>query len=107
MPKPGIANLAKWAEKTSLAVRRICRSKKAPCVGFALVFFDPFAREEERWSFSVQLAFDPNTGIDEKSRRELEKTMQYLARGVATIMGGDLGQEMHDLEDYTVEGRWH
>jgi hypothetical protein len=48
--KPGMMDLSKWIEKTAQAVRRICRKKQAPCVGFSLVFFDPMAMPEKQWS---------------------------------------------------------
>lgn len=102
--KLGILNLERWAEKTAGAVRHVCLTKKAPCVGFALVFFDPLADEEERWNFSVELAYDPHDPPDEDSQKRLEQAFEYLSEGIKRIMSGDFEE---DLRDYEIHGRLH
>lgn len=81
--------LTKWIEKTAQAVRRICSKKEAPCVGFSLVFYDPFAKEEERWNYVIELAFDPTNPPDAEEKERIEKCFEYISEGIKRIYGGD------------------
>lgn len=101
----GITNLTKWAEKSAEAVRRRCLHKQSPCVGFGLAFFDPLADENERWSFTIDLAFDPHNPPPEDEIKQLEQALEYIARGVAHIMGGK--HEDINLDDLIVHGQLH
>ena len=103
--KPGIADLGKWTEKTAGAVRRICSNKEAPCVGFGLAFFDPMEPGEEKWNFVIELAFDPHNPPPEEEQKEVQKALEFIARGVAHIMGGE--QRDIDLEELIVHGKLH
>jgi len=101
--KMGIMNLKKWAAKSAQAVERICLSKEAPCVGFSLVFFDPLAPEDERWSYKIELAYDPHNPPEEEERKRVVKAFEFISEGVRRIMGGDYET---DIEDYVIrEGR--
>ena len=102
--KPGIMNLTKWTEKTAQAVRHICLKKKAPCVGFCLVFFDPMAAPEERWNYVIELAFDAANPPTEEEQKQVRRVFEFLSEGIKRIVGGKPGQE--DLEDFTKEVRW-
>ena len=103
--KPGMINLSKWAAKTVGAVERICLKKEALCVGFSLVFFDPLAADEERWSCVIELAFDPNNPPREEQREQLQQAFEYISEGVRRIM--DWVPEAGDLEDYSREVLCH
>jgi hypothetical protein len=94
--KPGIASLEKWAEKTAQAVRRICGKKQAPCVGFSLVFFDPFANDEERWNYVIELAFDPHNPPSAEERENLQRAFEFISDGIRRIYGDDAGIEAAD-----------
>ena len=102
--KPGIMNLNKWAQKTALAVERICQSKQAPCVGFCLVFFDPTAEPEKRWNFTIELAHDPHNPPTDEEKKELDQALEFVSEGIKRIMGGDF---VDDLRDYEIHGRFH
>jgi len=103
--KPAITNLTKWANKAAEAVRNQCMLKEAPCVGFGLAFFDPMAPEDARWNFTIQLAFDPHNPPPEEERKQLEEALEYIARGVAHIMGGK--HQDINLDDLIVHGELH
>ncbi len=103
--KPGMMSISKWGEKTAQAVRRICGKKKALCVGFSLVFFDPTAEPDERWNYVIELAYDPNNPPAEEERKRLEKAFEFISEGVRRIMIGEAPKE--DIEAYTREVRWH
>lgn len=97
-------NLNKWAAKTALAVERICLSKEAPCVGFSLIFFDPIADEDERWNFTIELAYDPHNPPEEEEQKRVLKSFEFISEGVRKIMGGDFEV---DLENYIVRKDLH
>jgi len=80
-------DLAKWIEKTAQAVRRICTNKQAPCVGFSLVFFDPFASDEERWNYVIELAFDPHNPPEAEEKERIEKAFEFISEGIKRIYG--------------------
>ena len=104
--KTEISNLNKWTEKTAQAVRRICSKKQAPCVGFSLIFFDPFSRPEEQWNYVIELAFDPHNPPSEKEQEQLRHAFEFISEGVRRIMGGaETG--MDDFNDNTREVRLH
>ena len=103
--KPGMMNLARWSEKTAQAVRRICGKKHAPCVGFSLVFFDPWAEPEERWNYVIELAFDPHNPPSEEEREQLQQAFEFISEGIRRIMGGV--EKKDCIEDYTREVPWH
>jgi len=103
--KSGMMNLTKWAEKTAQAVRKICLSKKAPCVAFSLVFFDPMAPEEKRWNFVIELGYDPHNPPSDEERKQLEQAFEFINEGIKRIMGGE---ELEDnFKDYIAHGRFH
>jgi len=103
--KPGIMDLSKWVEKTAQAVRHICSKKKAPCVGFSLIFFDPVAKPEERWNYVIELAFDPNNPPSQEERKQLQNAFEFISEGVRRIMDDEAGCD--NIEDYTREVSWH
>lgn len=97
-------DMGKWAAKTARAVERICIGKDAPCVGFSLVFFDPTAKEEERWNYVIELAYDPHNPPEAGEQERVRKAFELVSEGVRRIMGGDFED---DPEDYTVRGDLH
>lgn len=105
--KKGIANLGKWTEKTAQAVRRICKSKNAPCVGFGLVFFEPEAKDDKKWNFVIELAFDPNNKLDKQTRIDLENAFSFISEGIKRIMSGvELENEL-DARDFSARKDLH
>ena len=103
--KPGIMNISKWGEKTAQAVRRICGKKRAPCVGFSLVFFDPMAEADARWNYVIELAYDPKNPPTEEERERLEHAFEFISEGIRRIMNGEAVED--DTEPYPREVRWH
>ena len=103
--KPGIMNLSKWVEKTAQAVRHICINKKAPCVGFSLIFFDPMAEPEKRWNYVIELAYDPNNPPTQEERKQLQKVFEFISEGVRRIMSGEDSEE--HFKDCGQAVRWH
>ena len=103
--KPGIMNLNKWTEKTAQAVRHICLKKKAPCVGFCLVFFDPMAEPEERWNYVIELAFDPDNPPTEEEQKQVQHVFEFVSKGIKHIMAHEDGYE--ELKDLTKDLSWH
>jgi len=97
-------NLNKWASKTAQAVESICLSKKAPCVGFCLVFFNPLNEAEERWNYVVELAHDPHDPPQEEEKQKVTQLFEIVAEAIRRVMGGDFED---DLKDYEVHGRFH
>ena len=103
--KPGIMDLSKWVEKTAQAVRHICSRKQAPCVGFSLVFFDPLAEPDERWSYVIELAYDPNNPPSQEERKRLERAFEFISEGLCRIMSEETNEE--DFEDCSRVAQWH
>ena len=82
----GIASLSTWTEKTVGCVRSACAKRESPCVAMCLVFYDPFAKEDERWEFSINLAMDPHSILEKKDRECLVTALEYVAAGIKKIM---------------------
>ena len=102
--KPGIMNLNKWTEKTAQAVKHVCSKKQAPCVGFSLVFFVPMAPEDEQWSYTIELAFDPNNPPSEEEQKQVQEMFEFINEGVRQILGGE---KKDNLSDYIATGELH
>ena len=98
-------DLAKWTEKAAQTVRHRCSKKQSPCIGIGLAFFDPLASEDEQWSFTIDLAFDPHNMPPKEDIERLEKALEFISRGVAHIMGGT--KEDISLADLVVRGKLH
>jgi len=91
-------NLQTWIEKTVQAVRRICENKGAPCVGFSLVFFDPFTEnDEEKWNYVVELAYDPQNPPEAEERERIQRCFEFISEGIRRIYG-DPGAEESDTD---------
>jgi len=102
--KSGIMDLNKWAVKTAQAVERICLTKKAPCVGFCLVFFNPLNEAEERWNYVIELAHDPHTPPGEEEQKKVTQLFEIVAEAIKRVMGGDY---VDDLRDYEIHSKFH
>ncbi|MBW1982560.1 MAG: hypothetical protein JRJ12_15220 [Deltaproteobacteria bacterium] len=94
--KPAIASIPKWTEKTAQAVKKICLEKNAPCVGFALVFFDPVAEQQQRWSYVIELAFDPHNPPTEEERQKVAATFEFICEGIKRLLGGEFAANGDD-----------
>jgi hypothetical protein len=69
-----------------------------------MVFHDPVAGEEEQWKFKIRLAFDPHHPPADAERKEIEEVLEYLAQGVAHIMGG---KKKGDISEFSAKGTFH
>ena len=99
-----IQDVTKWTQKTIQIVERDCNEAGAPCVGIAMVFHDPTADPLEQWKFKIRLAFDPHHPPSDVERKEIEDALNYMAEGVAQIMGGE---KRDDLSGYSARGKFH
>ena len=104
-PKPAMMNIAKWAAKTALAVERICKSKTGIPIGFAILFLDPTAKEEEIFNFSIHLAGSPEEGMPEEDRKRLTACFEYIMIGVRRIYEKGIPED-RPQPTRTKDGQW-
>jgi hypothetical protein len=87
--KANILDSRKWMEKTAQVVRHRCATKEGIPIGMALCFFDPMTTDpDKQWSFSVDLAYDPHSGISEEDKKRVEDALTYIMAGVQRIFMG-------------------
>lgn len=99
-----IPTLSSWIEKTAQAVKRICTKKAVPCVGFSLVFFDPYPVDPtKRWNYVIELAFDPHNPPTGEEKERIEKCLEYISEGIKRIYG-DVETEDNGGEDTGLGG---
>jgi hypothetical protein len=99
-----IADVSAWTKKTLQVIERDCFEAGAPCVGFALIFHDPIAGEDEQWRFKIRLGFDPHHPPSKEERKEIEDALEHIAQGVAEIMGG---KKSDDISEFSAKGTFH
>lgn len=102
--------MRKWAEKTAQLVRRICLKKaaqgKGVPIGISLLFYDPFAKDEEKWNYVIELAGDPNEGMPEEDREIMIAAFEYIMEGVKRIYEKGVPSEA-EMEPYTARANFH
>ena len=105
--KPAIMDLSKWIEKTAQLVRRRCSRKTGIPIAVSMVFFDPFAKPEEKWSYTVDLAYDPNEFFGEKDIKEIQASMMFCNRYIQKILGGQMLEKEVDALIEILDGGRH
>jgi hypothetical protein len=106
---PAIADKSKWDDKTERAIKEDLKRNNGICLGYALCFFDPFAKsEDEVWSYSLRTAHD-RSELDAEMVERLEASLQYIMAGVQKIFNVDIEElrSMFQDDEYTVRGRLH
>lgn len=99
--KQGIMNLGKMAEKTSLAVRRVCLKRaengELP-IGFSIVFYDPTRPDGERFNIGVYLAGDPHDEESSETRKKIEQAMVIAMEAISELFkdGVEIGERTYE-----------
>lgn len=99
-----IVDLRKWANKTAEVVKRICFTKKGPCVGICLLFLELDDRGEKLWSFSLHMAGDGE--MDNPERKKLEAAMEKGAQVMQAAYDDPTEGEFDELAEFTASGKF-
>ena len=109
---PAMADKGKWNLKVSEAVKEDCRRHEGISVGYAVAFFDPFAKDPDKsWTFAVRLGHSREY-MDEEQKERLEAALQYIMAGVQKIFNVDAEElkkmlEEECVKDFEVRGTFH
>jgi hypothetical protein len=63
------------------------------------------AEDQERWSYVIELAFDPENPPPEEDQARLRRVFEFISEGVKRLMNPETGPE--ELEDFKEVTRWH
>lgn len=111
---PSIANKSKWSAKTKEAVGIDCDRKEGIPVGYAIAFFDPFEKDEDKiWSFIIRLGHSQEE-FDKEQKERLEVALRYIMLGVQKIFNADKEQidkwfeeDKDDISNFMAKGKFH